>query len=287
MTTNPTASEHSLSIEVVSIMSQVVYGSVGNSIAVPLLQRHGLAVAAVPTVVFSNTPHYPTLHGGAIPVDWFAGYLDDLLARDALLQLRAVVVGFLGNRAQMDALLCWWNRLRSERPDVILIVDPVMGDHDHGVYVDEDLVSAYREAMAAQATGLTPNGFELAKLTGLPVDGIGEVAKAARTLLGEQTRWVVVTSAAPMTCSADEMTIVAVTREGEYVFSHPRLPLSPKGTGDLFTASLTAQLVAAAPLETAVTRAFQDVLGVLRATRAARCAELVLPRFPSMELADR
>lgn len=268
-------------------MSQVVYGSVGNSIAVPLLQRHGLAVAAVPTVVFSNTPHYPTLHGGAIPVDWFAGYLDDLLARDALLQLRAVVVGFLGNRAQMDALLCWWNRLRSERPDVILIVDPVMGDHDHGVYVDEDLVSAYREAMAAQATGLTPNGFELAKLTGLPVDGIGEVAKAARTLLGEQTRWVVVTSAAPMTCSADEMTIVAVTREGEYVFSHPRLPLSPKGTGDLFTASLTAQLVAAAPLETAVTRAFQDVLGVLRATRAARCAELVLPRFPSMELADR
>src|SRR5690606_27089372 len=94
-------------IEVVSVQSQVVYGQVGNNIAVPTLQAMGLRVAAVPTVVLSNTPHHPTLHGGPIPDDWFAGYLDDLVARGAVDRLRAVLVGYLGGPAQAEILADW------------------------------------------------------------------------------------------------------------------------------------------------------------------------------------
>lgn len=72
-----------LPIDVVSIQSQVVYGQVGNSVAVPVFNGFGLRVAAVPTVVLSNTPHYPSMHGGAVPLDWFEGYLADLGARGA------------------------------------------------------------------------------------------------------------------------------------------------------------------------------------------------------------
>ena len=39
-----------------------------------------LEVAAIPTVVFSNTPDYPTLRGRALPEDFFA----DLLLGDLL-----------------------------------------------------------------------------------------------------------------------------------------------------------------------------------------------------------
>jgi pyridoxine kinase len=266
-----------LLLDVVSVQSQVVYGRVGNNVAVPTLEALSLSVAPVPTVVFSNTPHYPTMQGGALPLEWFDGYLQDLSARGALHALRAILIGYLGNPGQADLLASWMRALVKERPDIRIIIDPVMGDHDHGLYVDPCLVDTYRRHFLSLSDGLTPNGFELAQLTGLPVDNIENVVAAARTLLTGRVQWVAVTSAAPDTWARDEMQLVLVTRIQAEVIVHPRIDITPKGTGDLFCATLTGYLLNGANLSEAAVHACRHVVRALRHTKQARCAELLLP----------
>lgn len=266
-----------LPIDVVSVQSQVVYGRVGNNVAMPALQASGLSVAAVPTVVFGNTPHYPTMHGGALPIDWFDGYLQDLSARDALRALKAVVTGYLGSPEQADALARWIARVLEAQPDVRVFVDPVIGDHDHGIYVDPRLVQAYRERLLPLADGLTPNGFELERLSGRPQTDMDSVFAAARSLLVGRTQWVVVTSAAPDVWEESTMQVAVVTRDEARVLTHPRIDIAPKGTGDLFSAAVAAALLQGASLFDAAASACERVVAALRLTQQARCAELLLP----------
>lgn len=267
-----------LAVDVVSVQSQVVYGRVGNNVAVPTLESFGLTVAVVPTVLFSNTPHYPTLHGGAIPVDWFAGYLQDLQARGALGKLRAVATGYLGSAEQAATLGRWLACLTDTRDGLLTVVDPVIGDHDHGIYVSPELVDAHRRHLLPLAVGLTPNGFELEQLTGRPAAKPDEVLAAARTLLVGRTQWIVVTSAGPDAWTEGTMQVAVVTRESSEVITHPRIDIAPKGTGDLFSAALIGGLLGGDSVFDAAASACDAVVAALRLTREARCAELLLPK---------
>lgn len=267
-----------MQVDVVSIQSQVVYGQVGNNIAVPTLQALGLRVAAVPTVVLSNTPHHPSMHGGAIPLDWFEGYLSDLEARGALQRLRAVVMGYLGGPAQAEALARWIQALVRERPAIQVFIDPVLGDEDVGVYVDPGMVEAYRSHLLPLADGLVPNGFELGLLTGCPATSVDDVVDAARSLITGRTQWVVATSAAPGTWRKGWMRVVVVTRDQVEIIEHRRLDTTPKGTGDMFNATLAGQRLAGAGVADAARLACDRVLDVLTASHAAGSAEMLV--FP-------
>ncbi|PXF30600.1 pyridoxal kinase [Pokkaliibacter plantistimulans] len=270
-----------LPLDVVSVQSQVVYGRVGNNVALPTLHSHGLNATSVPTVLFSNTPHYPSVHGGTVATDWFNGFLRDLIARDALSQLQAVLCGYLGSPAQATLLARWLADVRLLRPQALVIIDPVLGDHDCGNYVAPGMVDAYRQHLLQQATGLTPNGYELACLTGLPTASWSQVQTAARQLLQlSGAQWVVVTSAAPEEWQPGEMWVAIVTPDYAEVIRHPRLDCYPKGTGDLFCASLTARLLHQVPLHEAVSRACDIVLGALQLTASQQSAELLLPTYP-------
>ncbi len=265
-----------LPIDVVSVQSQVVYGRVGNAIAVPSLQRHGLRVAQVPTVLLSNTPHYPTIYGGPVPPEWFAGLLQGLIDRGVMPGVRAVLTGYVGYPDQAQRLAQWLQAMRDEYPRLLVCMDPVLGDHDHGLYVDARLTAVYREQLLPLAHALTPNHFELEMLVGRQLQTTDEVIDAARELLACGPQWIAVTSAAPVTARAEELQVAVVTSTSARIIRHARIPILVRGTGDLFTAELLAGVLSGKPVIAAVQRACQQVRHALLRTRALGWEELAL-----------
>ncbi len=264
-----------LSPDVVSIQSQVVYGAVGNTAAAQVLQSHGLTVAQVPTIILSNTPHYPTIHGGAVPPEWFSGWLYSLFERDAVSGIRAVQIGYLGEPGQAEVLHAWLSRLLEVNPDVVVVMDPVLGDADKGIYTHPELVEGWLK-LVTLASGLTPNAFELGVLTGMPVDTVSEVHAAASSLLHGRVHWVVATSAAPKVWQDGQMLSAVVTDAERNVVAHERVDSAVKGTGDMFSASITAELLAGAEPGQAVQRAGAAVTRALEDTLEAGVEELLL-----------
>ena len=266
-----------LPIDVVSVQSQVVYGRVGNNVAMPALAAQGLIAAAVPTVVFSNTPHYPSIYGGAIPIDWFQGYLRGLVERDGLARLKGVLTGYLGGPEQAQILGGWIRQTLERRPGLCVVIDPVLGDRDTGEYVKPEMADAYLRDLLPWADGLTPNDFELQRLTGQVITDMTSAIAAAKSLLVGRTRWVVVTSAAPDTWSDSEMQVLVVTRDRHEILCHPRVDATPKGTGDLFAATLMGRLLSGLPVFEATAQACDLVISALRCTQREQCGELLLP----------
>jgi pyridoxine kinase len=236
-------SVHDNHVDVIAIQSQVVYGSVGNSIAVPALHRHGLNVLAIPTWLLSNTPHFDTCYGGQIPDEWFDGYLQGITDRGLNTHVRSIILGYINSEHKAVTAAEWIKQMRKTNPDIMVIVDPVMGDSDTGLYVDSSMPSSYRNLLAPQATGLTPNVFELATFCGVSgFSNEAEIVQAARTLLNDITRWVVVTSAI-LDHESSTLRTLCVTETQSHSIEHAWYPDAPKGTGDLFTAEFTAWLL--------------------------------------------
>jgi pyridoxine kinase len=150
---------------VLCISSQTVFGPVGNSAAVPALQARGHEVMQIPTVLLSNHPGLGKPAGQSSSVDLINSLFEALTQVNAFTTLDAVMTGYFSSSEQVMAVAKHIASLKSQHPNLHVLVDPVMGDHGK-LYVGEDAAAALRDALLPLATITTPNLFELTWLTG-------------------------------------------------------------------------------------------------------------------------
>ncbi|MCA0994616.1 pyridoxal kinase [Alloyangia pacifica] len=261
---------------VISIQSQVVLGHVGNSAALFPMQAAGLEVAAIPTVVFSNTPDYPTLRGRALPADFFAELL--LGAKERGLPERAayIVSGYIGSPEVAELTAGFIAEAKRLNPGLTYLCDPVMGDAGPGLYVPGSIAEIHRDQLLPLADLATPNPFELSWLTGRELRTLDDLRDARAALrLAEGARLITTGCALEDTPAGH---IESVILSGPEVTRHPapHLPIALPGTGDLYAGLLTAALARGRSLPDAVEMAQQLTGRALQRAAELGAGEVVL-----------
>lgn len=253
---------------VLSIQSEVVRGHVGNSGVRFALQRLGLDVWAVPTVLLSNHPGHGRFRGEATNVASIAALIDGLDAHGWLARCDGVISGYLGAADQARAVADAVRRVKGQNPRAVYLCDPVFGDDD-GAYARPGVAEAMARELVPLADIVTPNRFELQSLTSKKIETAADAVAAARALGKAET---VVTS---VSFGLERIGTVAVAGDGAWAVSAPRIASVPNGSGDLLAALYLAARIAGWDVAAALSAACSAVDGVLRASAGADELRLV------------
>jgi pyridoxine kinase len=261
---------------ILSIQSSVAYGHVGNSAATFPLMRLGVRVWPVLTVHFSNHTGYGAWRGPLLAATDIAEVIEGINDRGVLDQVDAVLSGYQGAEAVGAEILKAVDKVKQLNPAAVYCCDPVIGDVGRGIYVRDGIPEFMRDQVVPQAQIVTPNHFELDFLTGRTTTTLAEVIEAAEALRATGPRIVLVTSTVLAEQDADQITMLAVSAEGVWQVSTPRLERNFTGSGDVTAALFLAHLLAGATPGEAMGRTADAIYSVLAATTAAGSAELML-----------
>jgi len=257
-----------MTTSIISIQSQVVHGHVGNSAAVLPMQAHGLNVAAVPTTLLSNHPHFETMRGRVLESELVGDLLRGVEERGLIETSRYIVSGYLGSRANGDVVAAFVERARRINPGITYICDPVMGDINLGVFVADQVVECLLERLIPLADLLTPNQFEVGLIAKSQPTSWPEFEAAVGRIQAHRGARLVATGCVFDGTPAGSLENVVCDGGTRTRLTSPRLPIVPVGTGDLYTGLLTAKLAHGFRLVEAARRAAATVLTILGHTIA-------------------
>ncbi|KIP04909.1 hypothetical protein PHLGIDRAFT_108903 [Phlebiopsis gigantea 11061_1 CR5-6] len=180
---------------VLSIQSHVAFGYVGGKAAVFPLQCLGYDVDVVNTVNFSNHSGYGRFGGPRATAAELTSIFD-IMDRNALLWPERLLTGYIPGGEALSAVLSLVRKLREKNPELIYLLDPVLGDSGK-LYVSPDVIPIYR-AMLPLSTIITPNWFEVEVLTDVKMTDLASLRQALRILHEEHHVPNVVISSIPL-----------------------------------------------------------------------------------------
>ncbi len=254
---------------VLSIQSQVAGARVGNSVAAFAMERLGVRVLQLPTVLLGRRPDHGPPGGGPIPAATLSAMIEGLAADGILAEVDAVLSGYLGAPDHVGVVLDAVARVKAANAKAVFVCDPVLGD-DGKLFVRDEIADAVLNGLWRHADWLTPNVFELGLLTGRTVDSLESAREAAR-LVGK-----------PVLCSSIRTALglgnLLAAPTGDWFCETPRLPRAQKGAGDLLSALYVGRRVRGDALVVALEGATGSVYDVIVRSLAADSEDLLLPQ---------
>lgn len=170
----------------------------------------------------------------------------------------AAKTGALGNRRIVEAVAA-----AAADFDFPLVVDPVMVSKHGAPLVDGDARDAIAGQLVPRAWLITPNLAEASALTGLAVEDVAGMRRAAEALARMGARAVLVKGGH----LAGSATDVLFSEGAFHEFAGPRIDTPhTHGTGCTYSAAITAELALGAALPDAVARAKAFITEAIRSS---------------------
>lgn len=256
---------------VLAISSQVIYGPVGNSAAVPAMRALGLRVLELPTVLLSNHPGHgaPVRHVTA--AETMAAMLARVEGHGWMEGLAGIMTGYFADAAQIEVAADLIARLKDRGSGQIYLCDPIVGDDrtdgSSGLYVPEGVAGAIRSRLLPLADFVSPNRFELAWLTGRSVTGPASAAEAARDIAPRCL-------ATSIPLGGDGIATMLIDGGAACLVETRRRERVPHGTGDLLSGLMLGHLLAGRGGGESLALSIGAVEAVLDASRGSDALEL-------------
>lgn len=251
------------------ISSFVAADRIGGAAQQYVLAAHRIDPVLAPTAMFGRSPAKGA-QGEVTAPPVLRRMLADIEADAMFGYVDLVITGHFSLAAQVEIAADLLERVRSgseRRP--IVVVDPIMGDAPNGLYVDPGVAQAVADRLTPLADWLTPNLWELERLTGRKIADAPGAAAAARAL----GRPSLVTSAP---AGEGEIGLLLCDGDVAILFAHPKVAQAPNGAGDLVTASFAAGLIERMAPSAAAERAARAAAEAVLAAGAWRTLDLPL-----------
>lgn len=264
-------------MNILSIQSHVAVGHAGNSSAVFPLQRSGFNVWPVNTVMFSNHTGHPGWRGPVFTPDMIRDVLQGMEEHGAFARCDAILSGYMGDPGMAEVILDAVERIRIANPNVVYCCDPVMGDTDTGIYVQQEIPSFFRHNVIQQANIITPNHFELQILSGKTISSLEQALAAARQLQSEGPEVVLVTSLATYERN-EHIAMLAISSSEAWLVKTPMFKINAvvSGSGDATAALFLAKYLQSKNIKSSLEHVAGAMNALFERTWKAQSPELQL-----------
>ena len=229
------------------------FGRCSVAVQLPIISAMRVQCCPVPTSIFSNHTGFPSFYCSD-----YTTHMSAYISQWEKLELRfkGITTGFLGTSTQIGIVADFIRRFR--RDDTIVLVDPVMGDYGctYPTYTDEMCREMTR--LVSLADIITPNLTEACILTDTPYKEhwhLAELHVLAENLASFGVSKVVITGI-PQGSFLCNFCLDRTSDIKEcHLFKARKIGESRSGTGDIFSAILSADAVNEVPFNVSVKRA--------------------------------